>query len=97
MPITTPLRKDGNNEPAYALQVWSYNYAPIEYRNYFAEPNAEDKAFIVYQRHIVDNWNLTWIAPNGRWWGLWFDETIHDIDEHTKVYLLIEMVRGTSP
>jgi hypothetical protein len=97
MPLPTPPRKDGNNEPAYEMRIWSYPYAPMEYRTLFAAPEVEEQAYIVYQRRVVDNWWLEWIAPNGVWWQLWHYEKVHELDEHTKVYLLVEMVRGKSP
>lgn len=97
MPITTTPRKDGSNEPAYEMKVWSYAYAPIEYRNFFHVPDVEQKIFIVYQRRIVDNWHIEWVAPNSTWWNLWHYEQIHEIDDNTRVYLLVEMVRGKSP
>jgi hypothetical protein len=81
------------HEAAYVMQIWSYGYAPIEYRELFDVPDPEHVAYIVYQRRVVDNWNLAWVAPNGTWWALFYDEQIHDIDEYTAVYLLTDKLK----
>jgi len=84
-------------EPAYELRVWTYEFAPDEFRAMFPAPPDDRESFIVYQRKIVSNWGLEWVAPNGVWWELWHDEQIRRIDEYTNVYLLVDKIRKPPP
>jgi hypothetical protein len=88
----TPNTK--THEAAYVMQIWSYGYAPIEYRNLFPVPPTDRQCYVVYQRKIVSNWGIEWIAPNSTWWILWHEEQAHDLDQHTTVYLLMDKLRG---
>lgn len=81
-------------DPAYDLQVWSYSYAPYEYRALFEIPDPEHISFIVRERRLVDSWMLEWVTPNGVWWTLWYLEAVHDLGDNTKVYLLIDKLKS---
>lgn len=81
-------------DPAYELQVWSYRYAPEEYRALFEVPDPEHLAFIVWERRLVESWHLEWITPNGTWWTLWYKEAAHELGDNTKIYLLIDKLKS---
>ena len=77
--------------PAYEQKVWSYEYAPVEYREFFGVPDKpKHKSFIVWDRHIVNKGVVEWVTPDGVWWSLWHEVETHELDKYTTVYLLTE-------
>lgn len=79
---------------AYGVHVWTYQHAPPEYKALFNSPPQDRNAFIVWEQRNAPRGITEWVIPNGSWWNLWHYQQERVLDEHTRVYLLVETVKN---